>query len=144
MKNLKSVFAVILVLVIGVCLTGCGQNSEQEVANKEFNSYVEKLEFQENCISIIFADKAWAKLNYDDVLDLPDISSFSVVSKGETSNPDVFGLFSGGTADGRLITKGISFYYPESVQSSDIESLSLKVRNKSSETITLTYYPNPE
>jgi hypothetical protein len=43
MKHLKSLLAIVMVLVIGVCLTGCVSKAEKEAANAEFFKWFDRV-----------------------------------------------------------------------------------------------------
>ncbi|MDR0952301.1 MAG: hypothetical protein LBM18_05195 [Oscillospiraceae bacterium] len=54
MKNLKSVLALILVLVIGFCLTGCVSKEEKEAANAEFGEYFTDISIMEDVVTMTY------------------------------------------------------------------------------------------
>ncbi|MDR0992267.1 MAG: hypothetical protein LBL87_05135 [Ruminococcus sp.] len=105
MKNLKSVLAITMVLVIGVCLTGCGA-IDKKAANAEFETWFKDITLTQNGIIFGFTEKS-----YDELADFNyGRNSYYVTYKDDAGNNIILDLSIPDIAYAE-ITSGENVYY---------------------------------
>jgi hypothetical protein len=187
MKNVKSVLAILMVLVISVCLTGCLSEEQKSASNEEFDSWFSDISYDSKEVRVVFTDKAIAELadfdvtfdegvnfiinNADSVdventsLTIPDYISTDIRIDGVTytsesvplyykvtleSNQDPSKMFENGfeintdfLREPKIIGMVIIFNshdLTESLESADIEYISITVKDNTGMRKSLTHY----
>jgi uncharacterized lipoprotein YehR (DUF1307 family) len=131
MKNIKSLLAVVMVLVIGVCLTGCVTEKDKENSNAEFATWFQDITFMPDGIRVYFTDKAISELaDFDINTEEGEELNFTTDDDGNKylkniSIPDyVSTVFSKGDDGSKLSNSTVN--YKVMIENSDNGDLAIK------------------
>ncbi|MDR0991665.1 MAG: hypothetical protein LBL87_02050 [Ruminococcus sp.] len=170
MKNLKSVLAIFMVLVVGVCLTGCQSAeekaeserlvSESERAISESVSVSESVSIYEENMQLINGDfLMWFKkvtfepdkitINYSikGISEINDIESIILTAEDKTFSVNRYTELKMQLEDTGiwLGVQGIEISLSDyTLTPEDIDSISITFKDKNGTEITETYYQNVE
>jgi hypothetical protein len=139
MKNLKSLLAIVMVLVIGACLTGCVSKAEKQAANEEFAKWF-------GTVSIVPGETSGVTLNLR--------ATSYYVEHGESFTPVLligeveyepdrysFDRESIYVDDEKIVILDLHIDFDD-VETTDYDVLKMTIKYDDGEEIAVTYYPD--
>jgi hypothetical protein len=138
MKNLKSVLAIVMALIIGVCLTGC-QSANEKASNAEFSKWFSNVE-------LVNTDgETSLKLEaITDNLCNPETVTLIIGDNEYLSTNFTQSTRRRLTNDSTSIISNNYFFTFDNVDLTDYDSITVTGKDSNDEAVTITYYPNAE
>jgi hypothetical protein len=139
MKNLKSLLAIVMVLVIGACLTGCVSKADKEASNKEFAKWFSGVSFESSETGSGVGGTLDIKgPAYENIIEL--LAFKLIIDDTEYLCTDLPNLY---RINGRVTgTVSVVFGGFDDVPTTDYDSLIITFKDNNGETVTVTYYPD--